>query len=216
MSRTRPYRAQTRRKVLDAAYAVFGENGIAGTSLEQVAAAAGLTKGAVYSNFRSKDELVLTLMEEHAADRITRSLQAMQADLTPAQVAHQVGVVLAQEMRADAGWHRLLAEYAALARHDPASVVGLQQGRREVREAVTGVLQRLVETFAVTLPIPAADLAVVVLALGNGLALESDLEPDGVREDLFATVLGIIASDVVTVVTETAPGSGAADGVAVG
>lgn len=213
MARTRPYRAQTRRKVLDAAYAVFGERGIAGTSLEQVAATAGLTKGAVYSNFRSKDELVLTLMEEHAADRITKSLQAMQVDLTPTQVAHQVGVVLAQEMRADAGWHRLLAEYAALARRDPAAAEGLRRGRREVRTAVAGVLDRLVETFPITLPMPSADLAVVVLALGNGLALESEIEPDGVRDDLFAQVLGIIASDVVTVVTETAP---APDGVAAG
>ncbi|UIJ35597.1 TetR/AcrR family transcriptional regulator [Allobranchiibius sp. GilTou73] len=204
MARTRPYRAQTRRKVLDAAYVVFGERGIAGTSLEQVAAAAGLTKGAVYSNFRSKDELVLTLMEEHAADRITKSLQAMEVDLTPSQVAHQVGVVLAQEMRADAGWHRLLAEYAALTRRDPAGAEGLRQGRREVRDAVAGVLDRLVETFGVTLPMPSADLAIVVLALGNGLALETEIEPDGVRDDLFAQVLGIIASDVVTVVADTA------------
>ncbi|MBO1767377.1 TetR family transcriptional regulator [Allobranchiibius sp. GilTou38] len=204
MARTRPYRAQTRRKVLDAAYVVFGERGIAGTSLEQVAAVAGLTKGAVYSNFRSKDELVLTLMEEHAADRITKSLQAMETDLTPSQVAHQVGVVLAQEMRADAGWHRLLAEYAALTRRDPAGAEGLRQGRREVRDAVAGVLDRLVETFGVTLPMPSADLAIVVLALGNGLALETEIEPEGVRDDLFAQVLGIIASDVVTVVADTA------------
>ena len=204
MARTRPYRAQTRRKVLDAAYTVFGEQGIAGTSLEQVAAAAGLTKGAVYSNFRSKDELVLTLMEEHAADRITQSLQAMEADLTPTQVAHQVGIVLAQEMRADAGWHRLLAEYAALARRNPAGAEGLRRSRRDIRDAVAGVLDRLVETFPITLPMPAADLAVVVLALGNGLALESEIEPDGVREDLFARVLGIIATDIVTVVTDTA------------
>ncbi|MBO1756280.1 TetR/AcrR family transcriptional regulator [Allobranchiibius sp. CTAmp26] len=213
MARTRPYREQTRRKVLDAAYTVFGERGIAGTSLEQVAAAAGLTKGAVYSNFRSKDELVLTLMEEHAADRITRSLQALQDDLTPTQVAQQVGVVLAQEMRADAGWHRLLAEYAALARRDPDGAEGLRRSRREIRDAVAGVLDRLVETFPVTLPMPSADLAIVVLALGNGLALESEIEPDGVRDDLFARVLGIIASDVVTVVSETAP---AADDVAAG
>lgn len=69
---------------------------------------------------------------------------------------------------------------------------------------MAGVLDRLVETFGVTLPMPSADLAIVVLALGNGLALETEIEPDGVRDDLFAQVLGIIASDVVTVVADTA------------
>ena len=62
-SRTpRPRRAEVRTRILDAAAAVVAERGLAAASLDQVAAAAGFTKGAVYSNFASKDELFLALM----------------------------------------------------------------------------------------------------------------------------------------------------------
>src|ERR1035441_2276195 len=51
----RPGRAAVRRRLLDAALEVFAEYGFASANLDQVAAAAGLTKGAIYSNFTSKD-----------------------------------------------------------------------------------------------------------------------------------------------------------------
>src|SRR6476660_904961 len=47
---------------------VFARDGFHGSSLDEVAATAGFTKGAVYSNFKSKDELFLALLD----DRIER------------------------------------------------------------------------------------------------------------------------------------------------
>ena len=67
--RRRPTRAETRRRIIDAATGVFARQGIAATSLNEIAAAAGLTKGAVYSNFAGRDDLVLTIMEEHIVER---------------------------------------------------------------------------------------------------------------------------------------------------
>lgn len=198
MTRARPTREETRRKLLGAAFEVFSERGIAGTSLGEVAAAAGLTKGAVYSNFRSKDDLVLTLMGEHAVDRVTQDVDALNGDLTPVQAAHRVGIVLMRELRSDAGWHRLLAEYAVMAHRDPGGTADLRSRRRNVRATVATALEQVIETCGLILPMSAADFAVVILALSNGLALEADLEPDGVREDLFAEVLQIMASDAVT------------------
>jgi AcrR family transcriptional regulator len=49
-------RAMTRQHLLDAAAIVFTRNGFHGSTLDEVAATAGFTKGAVYSNFGSKDE----------------------------------------------------------------------------------------------------------------------------------------------------------------
>src|SRR5690242_11286342 len=118
MARTRPTRAETRRQILDAAFEVFSARGIAASSLTEVAAA-GLTKGAVYSSFDSKDDLVLALMEEHAGHRIQASLDAVDASGS-GDLLGEVAAVLVREMRADAGWHRLLAEYFAMAHHDKA------------------------------------------------------------------------------------------------
>ena len=54
--------AQTR--VIDAALALFGEHGIAGTSLQSIADAIGVTKAAVYHQYKTKDEIVLAVAEE--------------------------------------------------------------------------------------------------------------------------------------------------------
>jgi len=51
-------KALTRARLLDAAATVFARRGFAAASLDEVAEEAGLTKGAVYSNFESKDELI--------------------------------------------------------------------------------------------------------------------------------------------------------------
>jgi AcrR family transcriptional regulator len=60
--------AMTRRHLLEAAAIVFARNGFHASTLEEVAATAGFIKGAVYSNFESKDDLFLALLD----DRIER------------------------------------------------------------------------------------------------------------------------------------------------
>ena len=194
--RVRPPRSETRRRVLDAAFTTFGERGIAATSLNEVAAAAGLTKGAVYSNFASKDELVLALMEEHVAHRLQVALAGF-AEAEGEQALANVAAVLVHEMRADATWHRLLAEYFALAAHDPDKQAALRARRREARETITRALIRIAEMLDDELPLPAPQFAVVLMALSNGLAVEAEIDPEAVPEDLLARVLTLIAGDVV-------------------
>src|SRR4051812_37318634 len=58
-------KAQTRERLLEAAARVFAEKGFAATSLDEVADAAGLTKGAVYSNFENKEHLVAAVLKAH-------------------------------------------------------------------------------------------------------------------------------------------------------
>ena len=191
-ARTRPRRAETRRRILDAAFDVFGRRGIAATSLSEVAATAGLTKGAVYSNFASKDDLVLALMDEHAAGRIQASLDVV-GDRDRRRTLADVGAALTAAMRADAAWHRLLAEYFALAHRDPARQDALRQRRRQVRQAVATALIAAAADLGLDLPLPPDQLAVVFLALSNGLAVESQIDPDAVPDALFGTILALIA-----------------------
>ncbi|MGH3494975.1 MAG: TetR family transcriptional regulator [Sciscionella sp.] len=214
-ARSRPYRSQTRRSVLDAAFVVFGQRGIAATSLTEVAAAAGLTKGAVYSNFASKDDLVLALMEEHAAQRIEASLAELGDARDGDRVLTAVGAVLARAMHVDATWHRLLAEYFAMAHHDQARRAGLRDRRREVRDAVVRALTVVSDELGLKLPLPVDKMAVVVLALSNGLAVEADIDPDAVPDDLLGEVLTLIAGDAMAALRSTASSSVAASHSAV-
>ena len=54
---------ETQAKILEAAQAIFSEQGFEKTQLEEVAARAGYTRGAIYAHYASKEDLFLALME---------------------------------------------------------------------------------------------------------------------------------------------------------
>src|SRR6185436_8242983 len=82
--RTRPTRDDTREKLFEAAARVFEEQGIGGASIEIIAAAAGFTRGAFYSNFKSKDELIIAMLEDHVEQSIARMHDLLAEHRTPA------------------------------------------------------------------------------------------------------------------------------------
>jgi AcrR family transcriptional regulator len=75
--RTRPTRDDTCEKLFEAAARVFEDQGIGGASIEAIAAAAGFTRGAFYSNFKSKDELIIAMIEDHVEQSIRRNLDLL-------------------------------------------------------------------------------------------------------------------------------------------
>ena len=75
--RTRPTRDDTRDKLFEAAARVFEADGIGGASIEAIAAEAGFTRGAFYSNFKSKDELIFAMLEDHVERSIRRNMEIL-------------------------------------------------------------------------------------------------------------------------------------------
>lgn len=197
-TRTRPTREETRAKILDAALRVFGERGISASSVNDVAAAAGLTKGAVYSSFASKDELVLAIMEEHARERMTHALASFAQAPDAGTALANVGTVLVEAIRSDAVWHRLLAEYFALSYRDPDMRLALRERRRKAKASVARALTQIEENLGVPVPMSPDRLAVTFFAISNGLGIEAGIDPDGVPDDLLGEILGLIARDFVT------------------
>ena len=55
---------RTKRHIIDASFPVFNRQGFSGTSMSDVCRAVGLTKGAVYGNFRNKDEIALAVLDD--------------------------------------------------------------------------------------------------------------------------------------------------------
>jgi len=174
-----------RGRVLQAAGAVFAERGFAAASLDQVAAAAGFTKGAVYSNFRSKDELFLALMEAEVAARVDAVEAALGAtdDLSGALAA--VGAELSRRNT----WQLLFLEFWQRAVRDIEVRKAFVASRRTMRARVTEVVERFLTERPVRTDWDAASLTVVLLALANGLAVEALPDPDAVPVDLLSRVL---------------------------
>src|SRR5215213_373781 len=80
-------RAQTQERLMVAAVLVFAERGIIGASVEEVCEAAGFTRGAFYSNFADKDELVLVLIQQSIAGQYAAAEHAIaEATSAPGRV----------------------------------------------------------------------------------------------------------------------------------
>jgi len=193
-ARRRPTRAETRRRIIDAATAVFAREGIAATSLNDIAAEAGLTKGAVYSSFTGRDDLILTIMEEHIVERMDSATKVF-AELTDLDEATaEAGARLLSGIDSDATWHRLLLEYWGLAMRNPSVHSGLAQRRARLREAITAAIAKAAALHGIDLPLAPEHLAVVVLALSNGLAVERGVDPEAVPPTLFSDVLKLLVT----------------------
>jgi AcrR family transcriptional regulator len=82
--RTRPTREETRQRLFEAAAGVFEEQGIGGASVEAIAAAAGFTRGAFYSNFATKEDLILAMLADHVAQTTRRYLELLVSHRSPA------------------------------------------------------------------------------------------------------------------------------------
>ncbi|GAB3559257.1 TetR/AcrR family transcriptional regulator [Spelaeicoccus albus] len=70
-------RAQTRARLMDAAIDAFAERGVMAASVEDICERAGYTRGAFYSNFADKEELVLALLDQQISDVVERAHQVI-------------------------------------------------------------------------------------------------------------------------------------------
>jgi AcrR family transcriptional regulator len=167
---------QTRAAVLSAARDVFARDGFHGATLERVAEQAGFTKGAVYSAFDSKADLFLAVYEARVAERIARADMAVED--------------WRRIMRTERSWTAALTEFWVHASRDPELRARFAAAHRAWRRALGEVIEATLAAQGRALPLPAEKLAVAVMALGNGLALEQMLGED--HSDLIDVLVGAL------------------------
>ena len=124
MTGTTRRRAQTRERLIEAAYEVFSELGIRDAPVELICERAGFTRGAFYSNFASKEELFLAVHEVQAQERIDRLRTAVDAAIAAAdisdpdvatEVLRQAGGLFMESLASDRTWYLLNVEFSAQA-----------------------------------------------------------------------------------------------------
>ncbi len=191
-ARKRPTRAETRKRLVIAAGEVFASRGFDGASIDEAAAAAGLTKGAVYSSFASKDELFFAVIEDRLVQRLM--VLAEDVDKLSSPEAFMAGVAerIAEMLTSEREWNLLFIEFWARSVRDPAIREEWARHRRTATELVAQTIEQQTKASGVDLPAPADDLAVAVIALSNGLAMEHLADPDSADPTLFARALGLL------------------------
>lgn len=176
-----PRREATRARLLRAAQEVFAERGFHGASVEDICERARFTRGAFYSNYASKDDLVLELFAEH-----TTSLRA-----AIAQVAGRPGTSLEEVLEAvfdvwtgdpqsRRQWHLLTGELALHALRDPQAQQAWARVQHEVRRELSHLVTDLAEAQGLTLAVePETLVRLVTVILSGGLG-QHLLEPEDV------------------------------------
>ena len=164
--------AETRAQLLKTARQLFFEDGYHPTSLEKVADAAGYSKGAVYSNFRNKDELCTAVLDEVRAERLGEVLEIFAKPDTPSRI--DAIRDWAERVIGDPGWTTLEVEFAAHARPN-------DRLRTDLAGRLDGILQMLTTATESAetsdLKLPAREAATILLALGVGLGLLRSIDP---------------------------------------
>lgn len=147
-------RAATRERLLDAAFEVFAEQGVHASTVEQIVERAGFTRGAFYSNFTTKEELFVALMERQDGARLAAleekftalgpRLEATDGALDTDAIA---GIVLDFFVGPfdDHAWTLIYAEFQLLALRDPAFAETYLEHRAEFDEALVPVLERTLQ-----------------------------------------------------------------------
>jgi AcrR family transcriptional regulator len=190
-------RGTARERLLDAAVQVFTERGYRAASVEDIAAAAGVTKGAVYWNFEGKEDLFFALIDERV-DRRARELmgvteQAPREAATAPLISRGITSIVEEQQ----ALILLLGEYWSLAVRDEKLRVGYVERQRALRDSLARALEARHRTTGVPLTVPGGALATGIIALATGLAQERIADPEAVPEDLLGELLSLLYDGLV-------------------
>jgi AcrR family transcriptional regulator len=182
-------RAETVERLLDAALETFAEIGFAAASVEDICRRGGFTRGAFYSSFRTKDELFGALLARETA----RNIELAEAQLTGIeQEADPVTVGVERclsTFRADRTWVLVLTEYRLHAARHPEAAAALQEHLAALNVRLTALIETVAARAGLSLTVPAAQLAGVIVAVHDGAVLSQVLQADAATDDLERTAL---------------------------
>jgi AcrR family transcriptional regulator len=207
--RGRPARAQrergtSRRELIDAAIEVFAERGYQGASIEEVIRRAGLSKGTFYFNFANKEELFAAVVHDRI-DAPARELIGVTASASgDVPTAGTVSAGLAELMRTERTSLMLLQEYWAQAARDSDTAARYRVRHASIRDALAEALAARHRHTGVPLHFDAHRLAQAFIALAQGLAMESIVDPDAVDHELFGDILELVYDGLVARANTTA------------
>jgi AcrR family transcriptional regulator len=182
-------KARTRERLLEAAAKVFARKGFGATSVDEVAEEAGLTKGAVYSNFDSKEDLVRAVLDER---------QQRMLDIGPAvhegsiqEKAAEASALFSSVAAQERDSFLLFLEFAAYAVRNPDVYPEFLAAHREAQARIAGVIEQYGGDGTDEPTFSAAEQALIFDAVGTGIAFEKLINPE-VSDDLIARLLAVV------------------------
>ena len=175
-----------------AALRVFARRGYKEAGVDEIAAEAGYSKGALYWHFAGKEELLFALLEE----RIDKPMREMVALLESAPVEQDMSVEASREfarkLTEDRDAVLLEREYWSLALRDPELRARYVEREAELRTQLARAMQARARHLGTPDLGIAEDVARVVMTIIRGLSEDELIEPGSVRPELLGETLALI------------------------
>lgn len=183
-------RAANDARLLDAARAVFLDRGYAGASMDRIAHSAGLTKGALYARFPSKDALFLALLSDHLGSRAAeiRAVAAARPEASFADLARALAEQWMRRSGSDSAWGLVILEFRIHAARDAEAGAAYRELHDELRATIAAAVRDRP-------PAQSLALARAALSIGNGMALERLADPDYDYAALYAETAAALATN---------------------
>jgi AcrR family transcriptional regulator len=188
-------RAQTRERLIETAQQLFVSNGYGGASIRDIADKAGYSQGAFYSNFSSKEDVLLELLRRHMQAEATQLSRVLGNDWQePGQLLAELEA-WASTLNHDADWCMLSIELQLHAHRSQTFAAEYQKVWSEHRSEIGRVIRQLFDKLGRTPPAPQDELAAAFMALSHGLALQRmTTRPDPSGRLIMVFLRGLIAN----------------------
>ena len=188
-------KAQTRASLIEAGTTVFRRHGYQAATVEEITAEAGFSRGAFYSNFANKEELVTEILQRAVYDEYRSMAERMPVDASGRErlrwTAHEL---MERQRREEADpwvWQLWLELLAHVTRHP--EFRGLAAGFwRGNRAAMTEMIAQDYANHDAAPPAAPKDLATALIALDIGLAIQHLVDAADVPLEIYETLYELL------------------------
>ena len=186
-------RAQTQDRLMDAATALFAEKGVLAASVEEICERAGFTRGAFYSNFESKDELLLAVVQRKREAILKAATDAIDSipdepiePQTLDEIIKQALLIFQATHPIDEQWLLARSEILLHALRNPSVRQAVRLVDSSLDELLIEAIQAVVDRHGVVMTVPPGQLVILLTAYQEALATSAMLTGENSFEPLIA------------------------------
>lgn len=188
-ARTRPTRDETRHRLRAAGAKVIEERGVGAATIEEICDEAAFSRGAFYSNFDSKDELVMDLLEQHLSESLGEAERLFDRYDDPEDFITSMESP-ERERNSVIGVNPMLyMELSLFALRNPANRPRLVARQRSAHERTKRIIETIAEQLDIEIPGGSDDAATLVMAFDTGLSMHALVDPESTHPGHYSEIL---------------------------